>query len=169
MTTPTTRPAPRLWAPAMRPPPWCAGSKRSPDHRFDGTAFAAGWSVCKPSRWHWRRLWAPRAPQAQHQGGYGREGVTIDFPQVDCSTCPTTRAEHLEPRRLCDQRSSDRRRPQHVTAGSKLLVPALDDCLRLGARRRRQSCRLAAMAMSRPRVRTPIAAVSSEPSPQSSR
>jgi hypothetical protein len=87
---------------------------------------------------HWRRLRAPRAPQSQDQGGHGREGVAIDLPQVDCSTCPTTRAEHVEPRRFCDQRSSDRRRPQYVTAGSKLLVPALDDCFRLGARRRRQ-------------------------------
>jgi hypothetical protein len=29
-------------------------------------------------------------------------GVTIDFPQVDCSTCPTTRAKHVEPRSPAD-------------------------------------------------------------------
>jgi hypothetical protein len=83
---------------------------------------------------HWRRLWAPRAPQPQHQGGHGREGVAIDLPQVDCSTCPTTRAEHVEPGRFCDQRSSDRWRPQHVAACGQLIILALDDALRLGAR-----------------------------------
>jgi hypothetical protein len=31
-----------------------------------------------------------KSTAAQHQGGHGREGVTIDLPQVDCSTCPTT-------------------------------------------------------------------------------
>jgi hypothetical protein len=48
MTTPTGRPALQLWGPAMQPPPRCARSKRSPDHRFDAAAFAAGGNACKP-------------------------------------------------------------------------------------------------------------------------
>jgi hypothetical protein len=36
--------------------------------------------------------------------------------------------------RRSDQRGPDRRRPKHVAAGGKLLVPALDDALCLGAR-----------------------------------
>jgi NAD(P)-dependent dehydrogenase (short-subunit alcohol dehydrogenase family) len=34
-----------------------------------------------------------------------------------------------------DERGPDGRRPKHVAAGGKLLVPALDDALCLGARR----------------------------------
>jgi hypothetical protein len=76
-----------------QPPPRCAGSKQSPDPQIRRRGF------------HRRRehvqtedssALAPplgtKSTAAQHQGGHGREGVTIDLPQVDCSTCPTTRA-----------------------------------------------------------------------------
>jgi hypothetical protein len=35
-------------------------------------------------------------------------------------------AEHVKPGRPCDQRGSDRRRPQHVPAGGELLIPVLE-------------------------------------------
>jgi hypothetical protein len=49
-------------------------------------------------------------------------------------SCAAARAEHVEPQCPGDQRGPDRGRPQHVAAGGKLLVPAFDDGLRLGAR-----------------------------------
>ena len=85
---------------------------------------------------HGRRFRAPRALQPEHEGGDRGEGMAVDLPQINCPARPAARAEHVEPRRPCDQRSPDRRRPQHVPARSQLLIPALDDGLRLGARRR---------------------------------
>jgi hypothetical protein len=63
-----------------------------------------------------------------------REEMTINHPQIDSPACAAARTEHIEPRRPCDQRGPDRRRPQDVSAGDKLFVPAFDDGLRLGAR-----------------------------------
>jgi DNA invertase Pin-like site-specific DNA recombinase len=60
--------------------------------------------------------------------------MTIDLPQINCPARAAARTEHIEPWRPCDQRGPDRRRPQHVPAGDKLLIPALDDGPRLGAR-----------------------------------
>jgi hypothetical protein len=60
--------------------------------------------------------------------------VTVDLPQVDCAARAAARAEHIEPGRPGNQRGPDRRRPQDVPAGEKLLIPPLDDGLRLGAR-----------------------------------
>jgi len=54
--------------------------------------------------------------------------------EINCPAPAAARAERVEPGRPCDQRGPDRRRPQHVPAGDKLLIPALDDGLRLGAR-----------------------------------
>jgi hypothetical protein len=78
---------------------------------------------------HRRRLWTPGAPQPQHEGGNRREGVTVDLSKINRPARAAARAEHVEPGRPRDQRGPDRRRPQHVTAGGKLLVPALDDAL----------------------------------------
>jgi hypothetical protein len=58
----------------------------------------------------------------------------VDLPQIDCPARAAARAEHVKPRRSRDQRGPDRRRPQNVPAGDKLLIPALDDGLRFGAR-----------------------------------
>jgi hypothetical protein len=60
--------------------------------------------------------------------------MAVDRPQIDRPARAAAWAKHLEPRRSRDQRGPDCRRPQHVAAGGKLLVPALDDCLRFGAR-----------------------------------
>ena len=60
--------------------------------------------------------------------------MAVDLSKVNRPARAAARAEHVEPRRPRDQRGPDRRRPQHVAAGGKLLVPALDDGLRLGAR-----------------------------------
>jgi hypothetical protein len=112
---------------------------RASNHRFDAAALAAGED---PGAWRPTR------------------GVTIDGPQINCPARPAARAEHIEPRRPCDRRGTDRRRPQHVPAGHKL-IPALDDGLRLGARGSIGNLPLL-MAMSRPRVRTPMGQVSPE-------
>ena len=116
---------------------------------------------------HRRQFWAPRAPQPEHEGGDRGEGMAVDLSKINRPARAAARAEHVEPRRPRDQRGPDRRRPQHVAAGGKLLVPALDDGLRLGARGSIGNLPLGAMAMSRPRVRMPIAAVSCESRPQS--
>jgi hypothetical protein len=60
--------------------------------------------------------------------------MAIDLPQINCTAYAAARAEHVKPRRPRDQRGPDRRRPQHVPAGEKLLIPAFDDGLRLRAR-----------------------------------
>jgi hypothetical protein len=60
--------------------------------------------------------------------------MTVDLPQINCPARSASRAEHVKPWRPCDQRGPYPRRPQHVTTGEKLLIPALDDGLRLGAR-----------------------------------
>jgi hypothetical protein len=60
--------------------------------------------------------------------------VTVDRPQINRPARAASRAEHVEPRRPCDQRGPDRRRPPQVPAGGQLPIPAFDDGLRLGAR-----------------------------------
>jgi hypothetical protein len=60
--------------------------------------------------------------------------MAFDLSKVNRPARAAARAEHVEPRRSRDQRGSDGRRPQHVAAGGKLLVPTLDDALCLGAR-----------------------------------
>jgi hypothetical protein len=54
----------------------------------------------------------------------------------------------------------DRRRPQNVAAGGKLLVPALGDALRFGARRSVGNLPLGVDGNVEARVRTPMSAVS---------
>jgi hypothetical protein len=78
---------------------------------------------------HRRQLWAPRAPQPEHEGGDRSEGMTVDLSKINRPARAAARAEHVESRRPRDQRGPDRRRPQDVAAGGKLLVPALDDAL----------------------------------------
>jgi hypothetical protein len=85
---------------------------------------------------HRRRFRTPRAPQPQDKGRDRREGMAVDLSKINCPARAAARAEHVEPWRPRDQSGPDRRRPQHVTAGGKLLVPTLDDGLRLGARGR---------------------------------
>ena len=85
---------------------------------------------------HRRQLRAPRAPQPEHERGGRGEGMTINLPKINCPARAAARAEHIEPRRPCDQRGPDRRRPQDVPVGDKMLIPASDDGLRLGARGR---------------------------------
>jgi hypothetical protein len=69
-------------------------------------------------------------------------------------TRPATGAEDIEPGRSGEQRGADHWRPQHVPAGGKAPIPAVDYSLRLGARGP------VGLLMSSPRVRTPIAPVS---------
>jgi hypothetical protein len=84
--------------------------------------------------WHRSRFRAPRAPQPEHQRGDRCEGMAVYIAQIDRLACAAARAEHVEPWRSRDQRGPDRGRPQHVPAGGKLLIPTVDDGLRLGAR-----------------------------------
>jgi hypothetical protein len=56
--------------------------------------------------------------------------MTVDLPQINCTARPAAGTEHVKPRRPGDQRGPDRRRPQHVPARDKLLIPTLDDGLR---------------------------------------
>jgi hypothetical protein len=60
--------------------------------------------------------------------------MTGERPQIDREARPASRAEEVQPRRPSDQRSPDSGRPQHVAAGSKAPIPAVDDELGLGAR-----------------------------------
>src|SRR5271170_2906687 len=60
--------------------------------------------------------------------------MAVDGSQVDSPARAAAGAVHVEPWRSGDQRRPDRWRPQHVSAGGKLLIPAIDDGLRLGAR-----------------------------------
>ena len=83
---------------------------------------------------HRRRWRTPRAPQSEHEGGDRRKWMTIDRSQVNGAARPTARTENVQQRGSRDQGGPDRRRPQNVAAGGKLIVPALDDALRFGAR-----------------------------------
>jgi hypothetical protein len=83
---------------------------------------------------HGRRFRAPRAPQPQHEGGDRGEGMAVDLSKINRPARATAWAEYVEPRRPRDQRGPDRRRPQHAAARGQLLIPALDDGLRFGAR-----------------------------------
>jgi hypothetical protein len=95
---------------------------------------------------HRGRFRAPRAPQPEYQSGDRCGRMAVYFPQIDRPACPAARAKHVKPRCSRDQGGPDRRRPQHVTAGSELLVPALDDGLRAAGS---ATCRLAAKPLNR--------------------
>jgi hypothetical protein len=60
--------------------------------------------------------------------------VPVDLTEINRAARATAGAVHVEPWHAGDQRRPDRGRPQHVAAGGKLLIPALDNALRLGAR-----------------------------------
>jgi hypothetical protein len=119
---------------------------------------------------HRRRLRAPRAPQPQHQGGYGREGVTIDFPQVDCSTCPTSIARLVpQPGQNTSSHGVSAMSAARIVGDHNMSWLAASCSFQrsitafASARAAAsETCRFALMAMSRPRVRT-------QSSPQSSR
>jgi hypothetical protein len=99
---------------------------------------------------HGRRFRTPRAPQPEDKGRDRREGMPVDLSKIDGPACAAALAEHVEPRRPRDQRGPDRRRPQHVAAAGKLLVPALDDALCLGARGgQKRPSRYATLALPR--------------------
>jgi hypothetical protein len=109
---------------------------------------------------HRRRFRIPRASQPQHQRGNRRERMPVDLPQINCPARSAAGAEHVKPRCPGDQRGPDRWRPQHIPAGGKLLIPSLDDGLRLRTRGSIGDLPFGLDgAMSRPRVRTPIAEV----------
>jgi hypothetical protein len=112
----------------------------------------------------------PGAPQTEHQGGNRREGMAVDLSQIDGTARPAAWTEHVEPWRSRDQRGPDRGATTHVAAGGQLLITAINDALRLGARRGigNLPLGLALMEMARPRVRAPMAAISAESSRQSS-
>jgi hypothetical protein len=59
--------------------------------------------------------------------------MAINSPQIDGFGGAAAWAEHVKPWHAGDQRGPDRRRLQHVPAKGKLIVPALDDGLCLGA------------------------------------
>jgi hypothetical protein len=82
--------------------------------------------------------------------------MTVDLAQIDRPARATAWAEHVQPGRPSDQRGPDRRRPQHVPAGNKLLIPTLDDGGASARAAAAATCRLAFLAMSGPRVRTPM-------------
>jgi hypothetical protein len=84
--------------------------------------------------WHRRSAGTPAATQAQYQRADRGERVTIDSPKIDGTARPAAGAEDVEPWRAREQRRPDRRRPQHVPAEGELIVPALNDGLRLGTR-----------------------------------
>jgi len=58
----------------------------------------------------------------------------LPSPGVDCAVRAAAGAVHVEPWHARNQRRPDRWRPQHVSTGGKLLIPAIDDGLCLGAR-----------------------------------
>jgi hypothetical protein len=87
----------------------------------------------------------PRTRVATNARGWGFEG---QLPSL-CRSRQTRRAG--------DQSGPDRRRPQHVAAGGKQLVAALDDALRLGARGSVANLPLRVDGNVRPRVRTRMA------------
>jgi hypothetical protein len=78
--------------------------------------------------------------------------MTIDISEIDRAARPAAWAEDIKPRRTRDQRCPYRRRPQHVAARGQLLVPALDNALRLIG----GVARGADFDVESPRVRIPI-------------
>jgi hypothetical protein len=96
------------------------------------------WRLLSPTRVGGLRLTSstrlPSLREAAHAVRDRRERMAVDLSKINCPARAAARAEHVEPWRPRDQSGPDRRRPQHVTAGGKLLVPTLDDGLRLGAR-----------------------------------
>jgi hypothetical protein len=114
---------------------------------------------------HRRQLRAPRAPQPKDKGRDRREGMAVDLSKVNCPARAATWAEHVKPglpairaARIVGDRSMSRlaascsfQRSTTPFASARAAASA--------------TCRFALMAMSRPRVRTPIAAVSAESSP----
>jgi hypothetical protein len=91
----------------------------SPPSPQAGARAIRGYSVSAPAL-------GTKSTQPQDKGRDRGEGMAVDLSKVNCPARAAARAEHLEPRRPRDQRGPDRRRPQHVPAGGKLLVPALD-------------------------------------------
>jgi hypothetical protein len=80
-------------------------------------AFPAGGRACSP------RILGIGADSGHHEhrspsmrAATDARGMTVDFPQINCPARAAAWAEHVEPRRPCDQRGPDRRRPQHVAA-----------------------------------------------------
>jgi ATP dependent DNA ligase-like protein len=60
--------------------------------------------------------------------------MPVDRAEIDRLAGAAAGAEHVEPWRAGEQRRPDGRRPKHVPAKGKLIIPALDDRLGFGAR-----------------------------------
>jgi hypothetical protein len=89
-------------------------------------------------------------------GGDRGEGMAVNLPQINCPARAAAWAVHVEPRRPCDQRGPDGRRPQHVATAGQLLVPATDDGL---GRRARGGIGNLPLVLPPPRACSPHAAV----------
>jgi hypothetical protein len=83
--------------------------------------------------------------------------MAIDGAKIDGAASCAARTEHIEPGRPGQQRPPDRWRPQHVTTGGELIVPALDQGLSFGARGLVGGVAFGASLDIDPRVRVPMA------------
>ena len=72
--------------------------------------------------------------EAEHERGNRREGIDGRPSADQLPGLCAAGAEHVKPRPPRDQCGPDRGRPQDIAAGDKLLIPTLDDGLRLGTR-----------------------------------
>jgi hypothetical protein len=97
-----------------------------------------------------------RNPSTSTRVATDARGKTVDLPQIDRPACPAARAVHVEPGRPCDQRGpavGDHRMSRLATSCSFQRSMTAFASARAAAS---ATCRLAPMAMSRPRVRTPM-------------
>jgi hypothetical protein len=62
--------------------------------------------------------------------------MTVDFADVDCAAGPTAGAGNIEPRHASSHGRADRRRPPHIAASGKFVIPAYDDAFGVLARGR---------------------------------
>jgi hypothetical protein len=105
---------------------------------------------------HGRRFWAPRAARSQHQGGDRREGMTIDLPQINCPVVPQpgqNTSNHGVSAISAARIVGDHRMSRLATSCSFQRSMTAFASARAAAS---ATCRLAFLAMSRPRVRTPM-------------
>jgi hypothetical protein len=64
-----------------------------------------------------------------------RDGMlTVDGANIDGTTCPATRAIHIQPWHPGDGPSTNCRRPPHVAPCSEVLIPPFDDTARISPR-----------------------------------
>jgi hypothetical protein len=89
-----------------------------------------------PVSWAWAPIPGTTSTAARARGLRPMRGDGGRPAKIDRPARAAARAKHVEPRRPRDQCGPDRRRPQHVAARGQLLIPSLDDGLRLRARGR---------------------------------